>query len=155
MSPPAARICLGGRARRRPVRLGLTALTDLVFILLIFFILETRFVSFHQLDFRQPEAVEPAEIQGAGGVQSTPSSPPPEILSLQLFADGRVWIAGDSLVLNGLARDLEFRRVVPQTQVVVAVEPATSAQLLVAALDVLHGAGLDRVRVRKLESGHD
>lgn len=155
MSPAAAQIRLSGKVRRRPMRLGLTALTDLVFILLIFFILETRFAVFHQMDFRQPQVAELVESQGADGAQTTTNSPPPDILSLQLFADGRLWIAGDSLSLKTLATDLKGRRVAPQTQVILAVESATSTQLLVAALDVLHGAGLDSVRVRKLESGHD
>ena len=146
-------IQLSGQKRRRTRRLGLTALTDLVFILLLFFILETRFVTFHQLDFRQPQ--DRQQDQGAGAGEHAEGPPDPEALRLQVFADGRVWIAGDVLAVKDFAFYLQQRNPAPETLVVVAVEVAAPAQLLVTTLDALHGARLDKVLVRQFEPAHD
>jgi len=147
-------IRLDNRSRRRPRRLELTALTDLVFILLLFFILETRFVAFHQLDFRQPQERQRTEAAGAGDeAEAQPDPQPP--LRLQVFADGRVWLAGDVVAMGEFATYLGQRNPAPETLVVVAVEATAPTQLLVSALDALHGARLDRVLVRQFDPDHD
>lgn len=146
-------IRLSGRARSRGRRLGLTALADLVFILLLFFILETRFVTFHQLDFRQPRE-QAMDQPGSNGEQGEGRTDP-ETLRLQVFADGRVWIAGDVVAMRALAAYLRERNPAPETLVVVAVEAAAPAQLLVTALDTLHGARLEKVLVRQFDPTHD
>jgi len=146
-------IRLGGRARRRPRRLGLTALTDLVFILLLFFILETRFVTFHQLEFRHLR--EPHQDQSEGGAEQEQGQSDPELLRLQVFSDGRIWIGGDVLPMGEFPAYLRERNSVPETLVVVMVEAAAPVQMLVTALDALHGARLDRVLVRQFEPAHD
>jgi len=154
MAATGFEIRLGNRSRRRPRRLELTALTDLVFILLLFFILETRFIAFHQLDFRQPQEPQSIEVEGAGDeAQGQPDPQPP--LRLQVFADGRIWIAGDVVAVGGVAAYLRERNPDPETLVVVAVETTAPTQLLVTALDALHGARLDRVLVRRFDPAHD
>lgn len=146
-------IRLGGRPPR-PTRLGLTALTDLVFILLLFFILETRFVVFHQLDFRQPQESQQDQAAGAGEQEGEPE-PDVETLRLQVFADGRTWIAGEVVERGRLASYLKGRNPAPETLVVIAVEAAAPAQILVTALDAVHGTGLNKVLVRKFDPTND
>lgn len=146
-------IQLGSATRRRPRRLGLTALTDLVFILLLFFILETRFVTLQQLEFRQPR--EQHQDQAEGGGERAEGLPDPEPLRLQVFADGRIWIGGDVVAMGELAAYLRQRNSAPETLVVVTVEEVAPAQVLVTALDTLHGARLDKVLVRQFEPAHD
>ncbi|GMU47037.1 MAG: hypothetical protein AMXMBFR26_18190 [Porticoccaceae bacterium] len=153
MAEDGMEIQLGDRARRRPRRLGLTALTDLVFILLLFFILETRFVTFHQLEFRQPRDGHLEQPEGGG--ERGENQPDPEPLRLQVFADGRIWIGGDVVAMGEFAAYLRERNPAPETLVVVAVEAAAPAQVLVTALDSLHGARLDKVLVRQFEPAHD
>lgn len=146
-------IQLDGRPRRRARRLGLTALTDLVFILLLFFILETRFVTFHQLEFQQPRDGHPEQPEGGG--ERGESRLDPESLRLQVFADGRIWIGGDVVPMGEFAAYLRQRNSAPETLVVVAVEAAAPVQVLVTALDSLHGARLGKVLVRQFEPAHD
>lgn len=145
------RVRLGSARVRRPHRLGLTPLADLVFILLIFFILETSFVEFRQLDFRQPQPAVEAEGQG----EQLPAAPDPELLEIQVFASGRLWLTGEALAADRLAEYLHTRNPDPRTLVLVSSEPAVPAQLLVDVLDELHDAQLERVLVRELGAEHD
>ena len=134
------RVRLASTRSRRPHRLGLTPLADLVFILLIFFILETSFVEFRQLDFQQPQPQKMVEA---------------EVLEIQVFASGRLWLAGEALSTDRLAAFLQARNPDPQTLVLVSSEPTVPAQLLVDVLDELHDAQLARVLVRELGADHD
>lgn len=147
------RVRLASTGSRRPHRLGLTPLADLVFILLIFFILETSFVEFRQLDFQQPQPRTAVEAEGQG--EQSPAGQDPEVLEIQVFASGKLWLAGEALSTGRLAEYLRARNHDPQTLVLVSSEPAVPAQLLVDVLDELHDAQLARVLVRELGSDHD
>ena len=59
-------------------RISLTPLIDIVFILLLFFILESNFLQFGELVFNTPTQ------------EDTGNSPLP-VMELQVFADGRIW----------------------------------------------------------------
>jgi biopolymer transport protein ExbD len=147
------RVRLASTATRRPYRLGLTPLADLVFILLIFFILETSFVEFRQLDFQQPQPRTVVESEGQG--EQSPAGQDPEVLEIQVFASGRLWLTGEALSADRLAEYLRTRNHDPRTLVLVSSEPAVPAQLLVDVLDELRDAQLARVLVRELGSDHD
>jgi biopolymer transport protein ExbD len=153
MAEPALQVRLAPRKRRQGRRIGLTALTDLVFILLIFFILETSFVEFNQLDFSQPQ-VETA-VAAAGQGERSSGQAELETVTIQLFAGGRVWIAGETLPVDGLGGYLKARDLGPDTTVVVEAQAAAPAQLLVTALDELHAARLTKVLVRELDPTDD
>jgi biopolymer transport protein ExbD len=147
------RVRLASTRSRRPHRLGLTPLADLVFILLIFFILETSFVEFRQLDFQQPQPQKMVEAEGQG--EQPAAGQDPEVLEIQVFASGRLWLAGEALSTDRLAAFLQARNPDPQTLVLVSSEPTVPAQLLVDVLDELHDAQLARVLVRELGADHD
>lgn len=152
MAEPKLQIRLAPRQRRQSRRIGLTALTDLIFILLIFFILETRFEEFKQLDFSQPTV---AADKGEGQGENAAGQAEPETITLQLFASGRVWVAGETLSIAGLHSYMDARNPGADTTVVMEAQPATSAQLLVTALDELHAAGLAKILVRELAPADD
>ena len=74
---------LAGRARGAR-RVAMTPLIDIVFILLLFFILETSFSEFRQMGL--------ALTGASAGAQSGPVP-----LRLEVFADGRIWSGGSTL----------------------------------------------------------
>lgn len=146
-------IRLGNPSRHRPRRLELTALTDLVFILLLFFILETRFVAFHQLDFRQPQERQRTEVAGAGdAAEGQPDpQPPSDCRCLPTGASG--WPATSSpWGVRNLSSATESSPGNPGRS---CSGGDGLTQLLVSALDALHGARLDRVLVRQFDPDHD
>lgn len=120
-------------------RISLTPLADLVFILLVFFILETSFTEFREQIFNVPEARQDSESAG-------------ELLDLQLFADGKLWIQGNVMELAALGDYVDSRNFSPETAVVIKVQNAVSLQLLVAAMDALQSRKLEKIRVLPLSS---
>lgn len=154
MPPDTPRVRLTAIRPRRPHRLGLTPLADLVFILLIFFILETSFVEFRQLDFMQPATETAVEAEGYGEVDAVAIAPV-QTLEIQLFASRKLWIAGETLSVKGLAKALQERNLDPQTPVLVSSEAEVPAQLLVDVLDVLRSVQLTQISVRELGFSDD
>lgn len=128
---------MAGRARAVR-RVAMTPLIDIVFILLLFFILETSFSEFRQMGLALPDANAGAQ----------PGSAP---LRLEVFADGRIWSGGNTLEVATLAAFLEQHRGLPATPVIIALAPAVDLQLLVDVCDVLREHGRERVDLRPLE----
>ncbi len=128
---------MAGRARAVR-RVAMTPLIDIVFILLLFFILETSFSEFRQMGLALPGA-------------SAGSEPGLRALRLEVFADGRIWTQGSTLEVASLGVFLEQRHSTPDTPVIVALAPAVELQLIVDVCDVLRGRGLERVDLRALE----
>jgi biopolymer transport protein ExbD len=116
----------------------MTPLIDITFILLLFFILETRFSEFRTLwlPLPLPSSAAPGEA--------------PRTLRLEVFADGRIWAEGVALDRAGLDAFLRQRGYAPQTSVELAAEPAVVLQSLVEISDVLHARGLSRIDIRGL-----
>ncbi|GGB60229.1 hypothetical protein GCM10011316_35330 [Roseibium aquae] len=111
------------RPLRRVRPISLTPLVDVIFLLLLFFMLTSTFTRFAHLEIGAPP--------GVGGT----GAPPEAILSL----------AGESLRLNGQTLNIEDLtahggRLVEETgaeSLLVLVRGSTSTQQLVAVLDVL------------------
>ncbi len=119
-------------------RISLTPLADLVFILLVFFILETSFTEYREMGFNVPEEKSEKE-------QSA------ELLRIELFADGKLWINGDALPLEQLDRFLESGAYSRKTAIVIAVHDKAPLQLLVRAMDQLQAHDLEKVRIASLK----
>ena len=119
-------------------RISLTPLADLVFILLVFFILETSFVQFRELAFKVPD--EPTNARHAEG----------ESLSIQVFPGGKLWIDGESMALADLSQWLIRQQFGEETAVTLKVEDSVSLQTLVAAMDLLRAQSLPRVQIQAL-----
>ena len=118
-------------------RISLTPLADLVFILLVFFILETSFTQFRELGFNVPEQKEPA---GSAG----------ELLNLELFEDGKLWVQGEAITLPGLGGFLDSEHFDPDTAIIIEVHDKVPLQLLVVAMDQLKSHDLQKMQIVSL-----
>jgi|AZIJ01.1.fsa_nt_gi biopolymer transport protein ExbD len=119
-------------------RISLTPLADLVFILLVFFILETSFVQFREVAFKVPE--EPTKTSHAEN----------ESLSIQVFPGGKLWIDGKSLALAELTPWLIHQQLSAETPVILKAEDSVPLQTLVEAMDLLRAQSLSRVQIQTL-----
>lgn len=122
---------LGGPPRRR-ARIGLTPLIDVVFILLVFFMLASSFLDERAIDVDAPAArLAGASIEGA--------------LLLEVRGDG-LRLAARSVSEAQLVELLgEHAARDPQQRVVIRPLPGVSLQRTVDLLDLVTAAGLSRV----------
>ncbi len=121
-------------------RISITPLADLVFILLVFFILETSFTEFRELAFNVPEEKETAASAG-------------ESLSIQLFEGGQLWVQGMSLGLVALGDYLDDKQYGADTAIALEVHHRVPLQLLVNTMDQLQRRDLERIRILPLDKG--
>lgn len=123
-------------------RISLTPLIDIVFILLIFFVLETSFLQIRELGLNLSVS------RSAGEVSSRP-------IDLQLMEDGRIWIQGRSLTVETLSGFLEQQQERQQlsddTSVFISASDEVSLQLIVSVMDQLQQKGISRIRIGSLE----
>ena len=115
------------RRRRAPRTLiGLTPLIDVVFILLVFFMLASRFNDWRAIGLDVPAGT-------GGGGEST-------AVEIRLSADGDVTIGGEPTAWAGLPGRLALLAGArdPQPRAVVRAEPGVSFQ---RAVDAMHAAG--------------
>ncbi|BAQ70222.1 biopolymer transporter ExbD [Rhodovulum sulfidophilum] len=117
-------------ARPRRRRLSLTPLVDVIFLLLLFFMLSSTFTRFAEVDL---------VAAGQGGAPAAPDARP---LFLQLEPD-RLRLNGRELALDGLVEGLD--PVEPGQVVLVALRGAVTAQRLtdlLVALRAIPGLGV-------------
>lgn len=123
---------------RRRAGIGLTPLIDVVFILLLFFLLASQFDHFGALQLHVPAAGPERPAADTAGA-----------LRIQLLADGRVALNAAPVTLADLgARLAQARAADPGLVVLVATDPDTTLQSLVALLDVLAAAGVRDPRLQ-------
>ncbi|WP_086480492.1 ExbD/TolR family protein [Oceanospirillum sanctuarii] len=121
------------RRSSEPVSLNLTPLIDVVFLLLIFFMVSTTFDQSSELDLQLPEAVN-----GQSSDQATS-------LKVEVPESGPIYLNGEAVedLAQSLERFLEAETV-PERVVVIADERARHGQVT-QVLDALAGAGLSQV----------
>lgn len=115
---------------RHPARrlVSLTPLIDVVFILLLFFMLATRFEDWHRLPLAAAEAGSGPAAEGA--------------LLVRLHAGGGLDIAGRPVAPSGLGAAIADRLADdPGRRVLLQAGPGVPLQRTVAALDDLAAAG--------------
>jgi len=123
---------LRGRSRFR--RVALTPLVDVVFILLIFFMLETRFTTRSALEL------------GLAGDAAQEEQP----LRIELHADGATWAAGSRVVPGRLAAALAAADT--GAGAIVAADPGVPLQRAVDVIDLLRARGIEVVALRRAEN---
>lgn len=123
-----------GRPPRRRALIGLTPLIDVVFILLVFFMLATS------LGGRR--AIELAVSAGASGAEGTEA----EAVLVEVRRDGRLRLSAAPVSLDALAERIGAR-MAASPGLRVLVEPAGGVGLgeTVRVLDVLSQAGVSRL----------
>jgi len=136
MTPPSSPSALKLRNRpRRRATISLTPLIDVVFILLIFFMLASSFLDWRAIELRAPATA------GASGSETG-------AMLLRIGADGRLDLNGRRVDPDGLGdalRRAADRRDDPR----LLIQPAdgVAMQQAIDLLDVARGAELDRVQL--------
>jgi biopolymer transport protein ExbD len=125
--------------RREDPEINLTSLIDVVFLLLIFFMVTTTFQRQAQLSIELPDAsAEPSEVQD-------------EVIDLSIDDQGRMYLDGrelDDTRLEALAETLRLRADGDTTQPVLLNADANARhQDVVRAMDAAARAGLNNLSI--------
>lgn len=115
------------------IGIDLTPMLDVVFILLIFFIVTTSFVRESGIEVDPPQA-STAEVQAQASIL------------LAITSEGDVWVDGQPLPLTALGpvvARLHAER--PQSSVVIQADKASRSGRLVEVMDRLRQAGVDKI----------
>ena len=114
-----------GKTRKRSGRMSLTPLIDCVFILLVFFMLQTNFL--------RPRAIEFS--QSASSAQISSETP---LIAIELRIDGTIWLNGVGSSMEGLTSYAASLSEPGQTRVMLAVDPQVKLQSAVDIMDMLN-----------------
>ncbi|WP_395791393.1 ExbD/TolR family protein [Aquimonas sp.] len=135
---------------RRPVEepeLNLTSLIDVVFCLIIFFVVTTTFDDRSALNIQLPKAA-PSE-----------SLPVGEPLQLQIDAEGRYFIAGNEVLRrDGAALREALQQIAGddrERSVILRADARTPHQAVVTAMDALGAVGFTRLSIATLPEAPD
>jgi len=129
------------RRRRSAAKLSLTPLVDCVFILLIFFMLQSNLLTPKSMPLRQtrPEAAPTSHA----------SNERPRVLYVELQADGALWIDGVQHEFMRLPQVLDALELARFESGIVAVDPGVPLQKAVDVIDGLSARGLSDVLLRE------
>lgn len=132
---PAATLKLLAKPRRRRPLIGLTPLIDVVFILLIFFMLASNFMRWRAIDLSAPvraAAVVPVER---------------DVLKIEIRSDG-ISIDGDSVTPEVLDRQVTDR-LTGDSELVIVIQPAVAVPLqrTVTIVDQLRALGASNLNL--------
>jgi biopolymer transport protein ExbD len=131
------------RNRRDDVELNITPLIDIVFLLLIFFMVSTTFQKESQLRVQLPEATQQTKAD------------PQEPVEITISAEGQFAIGGRKLPQDNLATVIDaLGRVVGDDReraVVVRADSRTPHQAVVRAMDAASKLGLTRLSIATAE----
>jgi biopolymer transport protein ExbD len=126
--------------------LNMTSLIDVVLLLLIFFMLSTRFIDEGRLQLRLPEAgVEPEAAERAA-------------VEIEVTAEGGYRVNGRALINNAAAtlaaaigKEAGNNRAVPVT---IRADARATHQSVVTAMDVAGRAGYRQINIATVNDGH-
>lgn len=132
---------------REEVDLNITPLIDIVFLLLIFFMVSTTFQKESQLKIQLPQAAQQA------------SSQPQEPLEIVISADGQYVIDGRKLSGNDRGALIEALGTAAgkdtERPVILRADKRTPHQAVVRAMDAAAQLGLDRLSIATARSDGD
>ncbi len=121
------------RALTAQAEIQMTPLIDMVFILLIFFVVTTSFVSETGLDIQRPQS-------------SSSETLPHENIPVAIGADGRITVDGQRVGLLSIRSFLQRRlRMQPGLAVVLVADKAVSVDRVVRVMDEIRAAGISEV----------
>ena len=130
-------------SRREELELNITPLIDIVFLLLIFFMVSTTFQRESELQIQLPEAAQ------------EPTSETPDRLEIVISADGQYAIGGRELGDNELSTLIEaLGRAAGDNRdraLVVRADKRTPHQAVVRAMDAARKLGLNRLSIATAE----
>jgi len=117
--------------------INVTPMLDVVFILLIFFIVTTSFVKETGLELSGPSGAPPQEAPREEGP-----------IVVRIDSTGVISVRGRMLEPRAVAANLEREKAEkPQSPLIVAAHPEADTEALVAVLDAARAVGIESVRV--------
>jgi len=130
-----ARITLSRRQRRKPAELNMSPLIDMIFILLIFFVVTTSFVREAGVDVQRPIA-QTAETKDSTNIV------------LAITADNLVVVEGKPVDVRSVQSYMErFLMQNPNGSVVLAADRNSRSGLVIQVLDACRLAGVKNLSV--------
>jgi len=128
------------KRRYRPqdeAEINITPMLDIVFIMLIFFIVTTSFVRETGLEVTQPNTTPPPAVQHDKGP-----------IVVRIDSSGMISIRGRPLELRALEANLEREKAEkPTAPLIVAAHPQGATEVLVAVLDAARSVGIESINV--------
>nr|WP_297458822.1 biopolymer transporter ExbD [uncultured Halomonas sp.] len=121
------------QAANETTDIDLTPMLDVVFIMLIFFIVTTSFVKESGVEIERPE--------------SSAASPRPDAqVMVAITAEGAVWVDGQPVDIHRVGSDVA-ELVSAEGSVVVQADRGATTGLLIDVMDRIRDAGVDKVAV--------
>ncbi|SEI83319.1 biopolymer transport protein ExbD [Allopseudospirillum japonicum] len=116
-------------------QIDMTPMLDIVFIMLIFFIVSTTFIREAGVKVERPES-------------STASATKPESIPIALTAAGEIWLDQQPLDIGLLAKRLSLlHREQPQASLLIQADKRAHTGLLIQVLDTAKAAGIQEIAV--------
>lgn len=126
------------RQQRRAHAVNLTPLIDVVFLLIVFFMLSTSFVVSESMELDVPSSASVTEL------------PPVNSWVLRVRADGRIYSDDEDYSVRELDKEIRLRLSEnPDLPLIVLASDATDVQQLVTVLDVIYINGGRKVQIDK------
>jgi biopolymer transport protein ExbD len=117
--------------------LNLTSMIDVLFLLIIFFMVATKFDEFERnIDVAVPQVAQAGE-----------GSSPPQPLLVNVFADGHVEIDGHTVSLDELVENLSAARAAGNPSVVIRGDSACPFQHVASALAACRQANISELGI--------
>jgi biopolymer transport protein ExbD len=124
------------RPRRDDARIDITPLVDMVFLLLIFFMLSTTFIVTPGIKVNLPQSSAEQVTQEKNEVQVT------------ITEDNKVFVENMSVDMEGLEHRLaEVARRDPQTLVIIEADAKSLHGTVVEVMDIAKRSGLNRLAI--------
>lgn len=128
------------RRRRRyneEAEINVTPMLDVIFIMLIFFIVTTSFVKETGLEISRPSSSPPTEVTERVGP-----------IVVKIDASSRISVNGRTLEPRAVEANLEREKAEkPDAPLIVAAHPDGDTEALVTVLDAARSVGIDSVSV--------
>jgi biopolymer transport protein ExbD len=147
------------RRKRLGPLISMTPMIDVLFILLVFFMVTSTFLDLDMIPLiggARPGPQSPAQSSPKSSpAPPAPREPAPEFGSLlvRLGADGRTYVAGQAVDPAALTAMVSLRLAVrPSTPIMVLPSGSATTQSLVSLMDALTRAGARDVRVVRFEA---
>ncbi len=123
------------KRERQPAQIDMAPMLDMVFILLIFFLVTTTFVRESGVEVNRPSAVTAEESQQSG-------------MRLGIDAEGRIFVDGNRIDLRSIRAVVErFLARNPEGSIVIVADRKVPTGLTIKALDQCRLAGARRIAV--------
>ncbi len=147
------------RRKRLGPLISMTPMIDVLFILLVFFMVTSTFLDLDMIPLiggtrpgPQSSTQSPPEIPPAPAVAGERTAEPGSLL-VRLGADGRTYVAGQAVDPAALTAMVSLRVAVrPSTPIMILPSGSATTQSLVSLMDVLTRAGARDVRVVRFEA---